>query len=112
MIRQVSSDWAGEEDPTVSIERLDVPVESPRVDAAELERRLRWIAPTVKNSATFLVDHVVQLRKEGYINKLKIFDVVSNLGGLFGQFYYEGAYELGPDEALIDRKSTRLNSSH
>src|SRR3546814_2734971 len=24
MIRQVSSDWAGEEDPTVSIERLDV----------------------------------------------------------------------------------------
>src|SRR3546814_231326 len=47
------------------------------------------------------LDHVVQLRKEGYINKLKIFDVVSNLGGLFGQFYYEGAYELGPDEALI-----------
>src|SRR3546814_13074304 len=71
MIRQVSSDWAGEEDPTVSIERLDVPVESPRVDAAELERRLRWIAPTVKNSATFLVDHVVQLRKAGYLTQLK-----------------------------------------
>src|SRR3546814_363072 len=101
MIRQVSSDWAGEEDPTVSIELLDVPVESPRVDAAELERRLRWIAPTVKNSATFLVDHVVQLRKEGYINKLKIFAVVSNLGGLFGKFYYDGAYEIGTDEALI-----------
>src|SRR3546814_2791171 len=47
------------------------------------------------------LDHVVQLRKKGYINKLKIFDVVSNLGGLFGQFYYEGAYELGPDEVLI-----------
>ena len=101
MIRQMSSDWAGEDDPTVAIERLDTPVQSPRIGADELERRLRWIGPTVKNSATFLVDHVVQLREEGYVNKLKIFDVVTNLGGLFGQFYYEGAYELAPDEALI-----------
>src|SRR3546814_17367388 len=100
MIRQVSSDWAGEEDPTVSIERLDVPVESPRVDGAELERPLRWIAPTVKNSATFLLDPVVQLRKEGPINMLKFFAVVSNLGGLFGPLYPSGAYESASAEAI------------
>jgi hypothetical protein len=46
------------------------------------------------------VDHVEGLRREGYINRLKEFDV-SHLGGLVGQFYYEGAYELSPDEALI-----------
>jgi hypothetical protein len=28
-------------------------------------------------------------------------DVVGGFGGLFGQFYYEGAYELADDEALI-----------
>src|SRR3546814_8684388 len=35
-----------------------------------------------------------------YINKLRVFDV-SNGSALVGQFYYEGAYELTPDEALI-----------
>jgi hypothetical protein len=34
------------------------------------------------------------------LNKLHVFDV-SKMGGLAGQFYYEGAYELKPDEALI-----------
>jgi hypothetical protein len=31
---------------------------------------------------------------------LKVFDVL-HMGGLVGQFYYEGAYDLKPDEALI-----------
>jgi hypothetical protein len=47
-----------------------------------------------------LIDHVEQLRSQGYINKLKVFDV-SHMGGLVGQFYYEGAYDLRADEALI-----------
>jgi hypothetical protein len=101
MIRQVASDWSKERDPTISIERLDKPVERSRPAAADLERRLRRLPERVANAAGFLFDHVEGLRREGYINKLKIFDVVSNLGGLFGQFYYEGAYELRPDEALI-----------
>lgn len=46
------------------------------------------------------LDHVAKLREQGYVNKLKIFDV-SQSGGLSGQFYYEGAYDLKPDEALI-----------
>jgi len=39
-------------------------------------------------------------RPQGYVNKLKVLDV-SQMGGLEGQFYYEGAYELRDDEALI-----------
>jgi hypothetical protein len=100
LLRQVAFDWATERDPRVSIERLDKPVERPRPDAAELERRLRTLASSIGNTAFFLVDHVEGLRREGYINRLKEFDV-SKLGGLTGQFYYEGAYELAPDEALI-----------
>jgi hypothetical protein len=47
-----------------------------------------------------LVDKPQKLRAEGYLNKLKGVDL-SHLGGLAGQFYYEGAYELKDDEALI-----------
>jgi hypothetical protein len=100
LIRQVAFDWATERDPRVSIERLDKSVERPRPDAAELERKLRGLAPSIGNIAFLLIDHVEGLRREGYINKLKEFDT-SKLGGLTGQFYYEGAYELKPDEALI-----------
>jgi hypothetical protein len=44
--------------------------------------------------------HVEELREEGYVNKFKIFDV-TQMSGLVGQFYYEGAYELADGEALI-----------
>jgi hypothetical protein len=100
LLRQVDYDWARERDPRISVERLDKPVERPRPDAAELESRLRGLATAIGNNASFLVDHVETLRREGYINRLKEFDV-SKLGGLVGQFYYEGAYELSPDEALV-----------
>jgi hypothetical protein len=101
LIRQVASDWSQERDPMLSIERLDIPPMRRRPPAADLEKRLRRLASITGNTALFLAAHVEELRKEGYINKLKVFDVVTNLGGLFGQFYYEGAYELGPDDALI-----------
>jgi hypothetical protein len=100
LLRQVAFDWSTERDPRISIERVDKPVVRSRPDAAELERRLNSLAASVGNSALFLLDHVEGLRREGYINRLKEFDV-SHLGGLTGQFYYEGAYELSPDEALI-----------
>src|SRR3546814_771488 len=100
MIRQVSADWTTERDPTISIERTDISVERPRPSAIDLEQRLRDVPRRAFNIASFLVDHVEGLRKDGYINKLRVFDV-SNGSALVGQFYYEGAYELTPDEALI-----------
>jgi hypothetical protein len=100
LLRQVDFDWAHEHDPSISIERLDKPVTRPRPDAAELEERLRGLATQIGNTAFFLLDHVEDLRRDGYINRLHEFDV-SHLGGLVGQFYYEGAYELSPDDALI-----------
>ncbi|MBW8783059.1 MAG: hypothetical protein JF593_00200, partial [Novosphingobium sp.] len=100
LLRLVSSDWAGEREPTIAIERLDRPVERPRPSAADLEARLRALPQMIDFIAPMFVTHVEQLRKEGYVNKLKVFDV-SQSGGLQGQFYYEGAYDLAPDEALI-----------
>jgi hypothetical protein len=100
LLRQVGFDWRHDRDPTISIERLDVPVRRPRPSAADLEQRLNGLSVRIENIASMFVDHVEGLRREGYINRLKVFDV-SHLGGLVGQFYYEGAYDLSPDEALI-----------
>ena len=67
---------------------------------AGAKRCAAWGSETAKSALFFLVDHVERLRHDGYINRLKVFDV-SQMGALAGQFYYEGAYELAPDEALI-----------
>ncbi len=100
LFRQVSSDWAHEKAPVVTIERVDKPAGRPRRSAAELEKRLRGLPQMIDTIALLFVDHVAKLRSEGFINKVKILDVSSG-GGLVGQFYYEGAYDLADDEALI-----------
>lgn len=100
MVRMVGSDWANEAAPTLSIERVDGPAARGRPAAAELEKRLRGLGPFVDMMALMFVDHVQQLRDEGFVNRFKVFDV-SMMGGLVGQFYYEGAYELADDEALL-----------
>jgi hypothetical protein len=99
-LRQVAYDWATERDPQLSIERIDAPPERKRPDAAWTEKQLLNLARRTANTALYFVDHVEGLRDGGFINCLKEFDL-SKLGGLSGQFYYEGAYELGADEALI-----------
>jgi hypothetical protein len=96
----VRSDWVHEEDPTLSIERIDKPVMRPRPTAADLEQRLRQLPNTTLFMPWMFVDHVEKLRSEGYVNKLKAFDI-SQMGGLRGQSYFEGAYELRDDEALL-----------
>jgi hypothetical protein len=100
LLRMVSDDWSRERDPTITIERVDRPMGRPRRSAADLEQRLRGLPVATAFIAQLFVDHVEQLRRQGYVNKLKVFDP-SQIGGLAGQFYYEGAYDLRDDEALI-----------
>jgi hypothetical protein len=100
LLRLVSSDWSHERDPTIAIERVDHAMTQPRRSAADLEQRLRRLPDATAFIALLFADHVEQLRKDGYVNKLKVFDV-SKMGGLTGQFYYEGVYDLRDDEALI-----------
>ncbi|MCB2060425.1 MAG: DUF1214 domain-containing protein [Novosphingobium sp.] len=99
MLRMVSSDWADEESPTISIERIDQPVARPRPPAAQLEAKLRALPQQIDFMALMFVDHVEKLREKGVVNRLEPFNV--GFGSLDGQFYYEGAYDLADDEALI-----------
>ncbi len=98
LLRLVSSDWQKEVEPTISIERIDKPMGRKRTSAADLEGKLRGLPQQVDMLALLFVDHVEKLRAEGYVNRLK---VMVPQGALTGQFYYEGAYDLADDEALI-----------
>jgi hypothetical protein len=101
LLRQVAYDWAKERDPVISIERVDAPANRPRPSGAMLEERLRRLAPVTSASALFLVDHPEKLRRDGALNKFQPWDVTGAFGGIFGQFYYEAAYQLPDDQALI-----------
>jgi hypothetical protein len=98
VVRQVSSNWATERDPRIAIERLDKPVSRSRPSAKELESRLRHLATVIGNTALSHVAHVEDLRSQGYINRLQL---MHTPGALQGQFYYEGAYDITPDDAII-----------
>ena len=100
LLRMVGSEWNKEVEPTLSIDRLDVPASRPRLPAKLLEQKLRAIPAAADFIAPLLADRPQKLRAEGYVNKLKGVDL-SHMGGLAGQFYYEGAYDLKDDEALI-----------
>jgi hypothetical protein len=100
MIRIVSCDWGVEREPRFGVDRLDRAPSRHRLAIEEISRRMREIPVIAGNAACAFPDHVEQLRNEGFLNKLKVFDL-SNMVGLGRQFYYEGAYELADDEALI-----------
>lgn len=99
MSRQVSSDWSREEASTLSIERIDQPVRRYRQSPQDLEQRLRGLRQQTDFMALMFPHHVEELRQEGYVHKFKVFDV--GFGALAGQFYYECAFDLADDEALV-----------
>lgn len=102
MLRMVSSNWAGEQGLTMAIERIDTKAEKGRAPADQLAQRLSQLPKSIAFQAGMFIDHVEQLRQEGYVNKLKIMSEANIAGGLLtGQFYYEGVYDLADHEALI-----------
>jgi hypothetical protein len=101
LLRQVAYDWAEERDTTISIERLDVPANRPRRSTAALSQTLKRLPASTAHTASLLIEHVEQLRRDGAVGQVKVWDVTANYGGVFGQFYYETVFELQDDEALL-----------
>jgi hypothetical protein len=100
MIRIVSCDWGVEREPRFGIARLDVDEAKGRSSVDELHHAFGEMAGITAVCALAFPTHVQELRDQGFLNALKVFDV-SQMSGLQGQSYYEGAYELADDEALI-----------
>lgn len=100
MIRIVGCDWGVEREPRFGIARLDVDAPMGRPSAASLHAAFAEMPGIAAVCALAFPTHVEELRAQGFLNALKVFDV-SQMSGLKGQSYYEGAYELADDEALI-----------
>ena len=101
MVRIVGCDWGNEREPRFGIVRLDAPQASRgRPSLEELAARFAEIPSTAAVCALAFPDKVQQLRDEGLVNTLKVVDF-SQMTGLARQSYYEGAYDLADDEALI-----------
>lgn len=100
MVRIVSCDWGVEREPRLAIERLDAPASKGRVSLDDLAHRFSEIPAIARNCALAFPQKVQQLRNEGLVNKLKVVDF-TQMSGLSRQAYYEGAYDLADDEALI-----------
>jgi len=96
----VNADWDRERDPTLSIERLDKPTRAIRMTAEAMERRPRAIPQAVATLPMMFAGHFEKLRGKGTVNRSEAYDLTQS-GGLSGQSYYEGAFELEDEEALL-----------
>jgi hypothetical protein len=100
--RGVNADWRNTDVPTLSIERLDIPPGGrPRPSAEYLEEQLRWLGEAVTFYAGVEMAHIENMRQAGFINEKLTYYDTTEVVGLEGQFYFECAYELADDEALI-----------
>ena len=100
LVRQVFYDWDNEVTGRYSIERLDRPVNTPRESSEEIASQLQKINEATTNWVNFVLGHTQNLRDQGMINKMAVRDF-SQAGGVSGQVYMDGLYDLQADEALI-----------
>jgi hypothetical protein len=98
MLRFVSSDWSIERAPTISIERIDMPLRRARPSAASLEARLLDLPARFEAIATVGLTKPAALRAQGCVNRFKGID---SPGKMAAQSNFETYYEIGDDEALI-----------
>ena len=101
-LRQVKGDWTHEEEPTVAIERLDIPWGGrPRRPGTVMESWLRRLPGALYYYSTIEIEHVEKLRKGGFLNDKMTYYDTTDVVGLEGQYYFECAYDLADDEALV-----------
>jgi hypothetical protein len=99
LLRARSYDWGRERDPRIAIERLDGPPIRPRMSKEQIDRRLREVLGGFPRRLSAMWLHYTKsVLDRGMTNKLELVD----FGGAVGsQWYWQGFYELEPDDALI-----------
>ncbi len=100
--RGVNADWTNGDVPTLSIERLDIHNGGrTRPGAAYLADQLHWLGEAATFYAGVEMAHIEKMREAGFINEKLTYYDTTDVVGLEGQFYFECAYQLADDEALI-----------
>ncbi len=100
MLRSVSSDWAAAREPLVAIVRLDVSARRLRPSADSVLRRTSTLPVMVERSVRRGLQKVDELLADVGANRLALVDYSAN-GGVAGQWYHEGAFDLEHDQALL-----------
>jgi hypothetical protein len=98
LLRQCAVDWIGEVDARVAIERLD---DAPPTSAAEIDRRIANLGAWAEGMVRFDIDLARWYRENHGINVLTRSKKIESIGGMPNQVYYDGAYEIDDDEALV-----------
>lgn len=98
LMRRCACDWKNEIDARMAIERLDE-VAPPTVE--EISKRFSELPAWVEGMITFDMELVQYYREHHPTNGLERSKVISTIGGLTNQFYYDGIYEIDDDEALV-----------
>lgn len=100
MVRHACADWLVEVDAQLAIERLDRPARGHRREDREVDAALAGLPLWVRDRTLAWSNHVPQKRAAGQANTLVGYDV-SHTGGMAGQVYLEGTYDLAENEVLI-----------
>jgi hypothetical protein len=98
LLRQCAVDWINDVDARVAIERLD---DGPETTVEEIERRIGNLAAWAEGMVRFDIDLARWYREHHGVNVLTRSKKIESIGGLPNQVYYDGAYEIDDDEALI-----------
>jgi len=98
LLRQCAVDWIAETDARLAIERLD---DAPPTTAAEVDRRIGNLARWAEGMVRFDIDLARWYRENHGINVLTRSKKIESIGGMPNQVYYDGAYQIDDDEALV-----------
>lgn len=99
-IRNASYDWEHEIDATYTIERLDAPTGRRPWSLEKNRAALELLAQYPRRLSKIWLEFVKELRDDGIVNSARM-NRWAGIGGMAGQYYYEGLYSLKDDEALI-----------
>lgn len=98
LLRQCAVDWIDEVDARMAIERLD---DVAPTTTAEVDRRIANLGPWAEGMVRFDIDLARWYRDNHGVNVLTRSKKIESIGGMPDQVYYDGAYEIEDDEALV-----------
>jgi hypothetical protein len=99
-VRSTSDRWGEEDEPRLAIVRADSTRSRTRLADEVLLGRLSDLAAAVEGVVGYGIRHVKELTDAGHVNSLAAIDY-SARGGMPGQWYHEGVFDLGDQEALL-----------
>lgn len=92
--------WGEGTEARISIERLDSPMQSQRLSAEAVAHRLKLLSGYITRYVQFILGYGLQQRQQGYVNRLQ-HDDWAGKGGVVGQHYFQGIFELQPGEVML-----------